>query len=61
MANSLVRFFAEDAQTMSRGDMERIQRTLGLLLMTKREGEDLELDAEELANTPVDSPSQSCG
>ena len=27
----------------------------------EREGEDLELDAQELANTPVDSPSHSCG
>ena len=49
--------------------MERIQRTWRLLLDEKlevpideeREGEDLELDAEELANTPVDSPSHSCG
>ena len=48
---------------------KRILRTCGLLLDEKmdatidedREGEDLELDAQELANTPVDSPSHSCG
>ena len=62
-------FLRKMAKTMSRSDMERIQRTWGLLLDEKlevlvddeREGEDLELDAEELANTPVDSPSHSCG
>ena len=62
-------FLRKLAKTMSRSDMERIQRTWGLLLDEKldatideeREGEDLELDAEELANTPVDSLSHSCG
>ena len=62
-------FLRKMAKTMSRSDMERIQRTCGLLLDEKidatigeeREGEDLELDAQELANTPVDSPSHSCG
>ena len=62
-------FLRKMAKTMWRSDMERIQRTWELLLDEKldatideeREGEDLELDAEELANTPVDSPSHSCG
>ena len=62
-------FLRKTAKTLSRSDMERIQRTWRLLLDEKRdvtideerEGEDLELDAEELAITPVDSPSHSCG
>ena len=62
-------FLRKMAKTLSRSDMERIQRTLWLLLDEKmdatideeREREDLELDAQELANTPVDSPSHSCG
>ena len=62
-------FLRKMAKTMSRSGMERIQRTCGLLLDEKmdatideeREGEDLELDAEELANTQVDSLSHSCG
>ena len=62
-------FLRKMAKTMSRSDMERIQRTWSLLLDEKlevpfdeeRAGKDLELDAEELANTSVDSPSHSCG
>ena len=46
-----------------------MKRTWGLFLDEKmdatideeRGGEDLELDAQELANTPVGSPSHSCG
>ena len=48
-------FLRKMAKTMSRSDMERIQRTFGPLL-------DEKMDAtQEPANTPVDSPSHSCG
>ena len=62
-------FLQKMAKTVSRSDVERIQRAWELLLDEKlnatideeREGEDLELDTPELANTMVDSPSHSCG